>query len=175
MHIVFVVKSVFLKCAVDSLPEVLRLKLLDQLREHAVLDCDLESVVFKLGNLSCVSHFKANFHDVSFLTESLCIPIFLIKAGIAFALILELHCTLVSILEPFFDSQPNICSYILSYLLPRVGNRVIFIFIVREEGWNVDSAWVVALSEKKACSLREPADILITSSRFYRVGTRDHL
>ena len=130
MHIVFVVKSIFLKCAVDSLPEVLRLKLLDQFREHAVLDCDLESVVFKLGNLSCVSHFKANFHNVPFRTESFSIPIFLIKASVAFALILELHCALVSIFESLFDSQPKICSYILSYLLPRVGNRVIFVFIV---------------------------------------------
>lgn len=173
MLVIFIVMTIFFKCAVNGASIVLRLKLLRQFGEHLVLDCDLESIVLKLGDLSCVSHFEADLHYVTFGAESLSIPVFLFKAGLELAFVLQLNRHFIAVFKLFPDSQP--ASYITNNYLPRVWHGVVFVFIVAQQSWHINAAWVVALAEKKTRSLSQPAYVLVASTGFNCVCARDLL
>ena len=104
---------------------------MSQFGEHLVLDCNLEGVVLKLGDLCRVSHLEIYLHDVTFCAKSFVVPVFFLEAGLELALVFQLDCNFVSVLELLSDSKP--ASYITTNnYLPRVWHGVIFVFIVAQ-------------------------------------------
>lgn len=131
MLVVLIVMAVLFKCAVHGTSKMLRLELLGQFGEHLVLDCNLESVVLELGDLSRKSHLKIDLHNVTFCSKGFRVPVFLFETGLELALVFQLDCNFVSVLELLSDSKP--AGYITANnYLPRVWHGVIFVFIVTQ-------------------------------------------
>ena len=51
-------------------------------------------------------------------------------------------------------------------------HRVIFVFIIAQKGWYIDTARVVAFAEKETGSLRQPTYVLVSGAGFNSIGAR---